>query len=259
MGRMTILPGTTGITLTNAPKITMTDWERQLANLPGLRHVIDPAKLDAVGNGRDRFSGARITSKTPAVTSKIASDPLFNNLPVFNLSASTGSLVLEPGTVTPSFTFMAVALIPAAARASSDGKNLMTVFDGATIYRENLRSTSGALRFYSDNSDATANTINEPLAPPADVAQIYAISYDATLKQSGLLYSNATLMNLFTHAINPSLQSDSRWAYGGGNGGVGWIGKIGMCLIFDRAMHGTTLLPFMMKAVALLKQQYALS
>ena len=43
MGLMTIVPGTTGIAPTNAPKIIMTDWERQICNLPGLRHVIDPA------------------------------------------------------------------------------------------------------------------------------------------------------------------------------------------------------------------------
>ena len=154
--------------------------------------------------------------------------------------------MVEPGTVTPSFTFMSVALITSAAREVGR-QNLMMVFDGATTYRQNLRSTFGSPRFYPDNSDAVVNTINEPFAQWADVAQINAASYHSVSKQSRSLYSNATILNLFTHAVNPSLKSSNRWAYGGRQRRVGWIGKIGIGLIFDRAMHSTTSLPFMMK------------
>lgn len=136
----------------------------------------------------------------------------------------------------------------------------MAVFDGNTNYRQSLCSANNReARFYPDNSDGTANTLIASLVPLADVAQIHPVSFDGNSKQSGLLYNNANKMNLFTHDIVPSIQVDSRWSYDDGSGDAGWIGKISLSLMFDCALHSAILLTLLMKPVALLKQQYALS
>ena len=44
----------------------MTDYEKEVANLPGLLHYIDPGTLDDQGAGRERFNGAIISPKGSA-------------------------------------------------------------------------------------------------------------------------------------------------------------------------------------------------
>ncbi|MBD9636075.1 hypothetical protein IB277_07180 [Ensifer sp. ENS07] len=260
MGRMSIIPGTAAISIPGAPKITMSDWERQIASIAGLRHVIDPAKLDADGNGRDRFSGATITSKNGAAATKIDTDAGFNNLPVIQLTENTGGLHLAPGTVTASCSFICVASIAAAARATTTSKNLLAAFDGAGVFQQSFRSASaGSLFFYGKNGDSVSNGISAANSPPADVAAVYGFSFDAETKQSAVLWQNAEVLNLVTHTLSPDITADLRWTYGGSASSFGWIGKLGMALIFDRAMHLPTMLPSFQSAVSLLKQHYALS
>lgn len=259
MGRMVIIPGTSALSIQNAPKITMTDWERQVANLPGLRHVVDPDKLKSDGSGRDRFSGAPITPKGVGVNAKIDADPGFNNLPVINVTANSGGLYIGPGGVTQSVSFLCVASITAAARASAATKGLMNTVSDANVYRHSLRVVSGAaLRFYSDNADTAYNVATTEYFPAGDVAGVWGFSYDAGSNQSALLYSDASLINLQTHLLEPSIAANDRYIYGGGGLTFGWIGKLGIGLFFDRAMHLPTMLPFFQQGVSLLKQKYGL-
>lgn len=258
MGRMTVIPGTAAVTITGAPKITMTDWERQVANLPGLRHVIDPAKLDSDGNGRDRFSGAMISSKDPAVANKVAADAGFNNLPVIELSANTGGLNLAPGTVTPSCSFLCVA-----SRSGAGTRGLLNVFNTAGVFKQSFRLSSGNnLLLLPDNADPTVNSIigsTPGNIPATGAAGVWGFSYDAETMQSAVLWQGANALNLVTHTLNPVLTDDCRWSYGGSTGNLGWIGKLGIGLIFDRAMHLPTTLPFFQLGVSLLREKYALS
>lgn len=259
MGRMTVIPGTSAITLSGAPKITMTDWERQIAALPGLRHVIDPAKLDSVGNGRDRFNGALITSKNPGVTTKAAANPLFNNLPTITFADKTGGLLLPKGTVTKSVSFIGAAMLAA---GNSGASNLLVSFID-TAYQCSFRMNDlTALRLYPDNSDAIVNSIASPYFPPAGTAGIWAFSFDVETLQSAVLFKNSSGQSQFqlrTHTVAPTSTELSRWAFGGSAGTLGWLGSMGMGLIFDRALHMPTLEPFFWKAIQLMKTKYAVS
>ncbi|RVK37616.1 hypothetical protein [Sinorhizobium meliloti] len=259
MGRMSVIPGTSAISIPGAPKITMTDFERSIANLPGLRHVIDPEKLDVNCAGRDRFSGAIIAAKNTAVMSRIASDATFNNLPVVQINDATGGLRLAPGTVTESLSFVSVAMITSAARAEAAGHGLLNVTNGAGTYKQSFRTqNAGSLYFYADNS-GNRSTITSANFPAGDQVGIWGFSYDAETKQSGVLYGGGESISLWTHDIGPTNDLNDRYNYGGSDGSLGWVGKLGMALIFERAMHLPTMLPFFQSAVSLLKGRYGLS
>ncbi|HCJ70631.1 hypothetical protein [Agrobacterium pusense] len=259
MGRMTVIPGTSAITLSGAPKITMTDWERQIAALPGLRHVIDPAKLDSVGNGRDRFNGALITSKNPGVTTKAEANAQFNNLPTITFADKTGGLLLPKGTVTKSVSFIAAALL---SPENSGSCNLLTSFI-ETAYQFSFRVNDlQTLRFYSDNSDTVSNTIVSPNFPAPGTAGIWAFSFDADTMQSANLFKNSSgqaQLLIRSHTVAPTATELSRWAFGGSAGTLGWLGSMGMGLIFDRALHMPTLEPFFWKAIQLMKTKYGIA
>lgn len=80
--------------------------------------------------------------------------------------------------------------------------------------------------------------------------------------QSANLFKNSSgqaQLLIRSHTVAPTASELSRWAFGGSAGTLGWLGSMGMGLIFDRALHMPTLEPFFWKAIQLMKTKYAVS
>ncbi|WP_157070216.1 hypothetical protein [Aureimonas frigidaquae] len=253
MGRIAVIPGTSGIVIPGAPLIQMSEFETRVARLPGLIHYVDPGKLDALGSGRDRMSGARVTSYRPSV-SRLATDAAFNGHPVLNFSAPDGDVRIAPGSVSRSFTWIIVATRPAA----SGTRNLMSTTHSGGFMSSLRYGGGGSVLGYFPLSSALGNTVSSGLPSVGDVS-IYGASYEYNTQQSALYLNSPTPVGLVTHTERPTVSPEMSWNIGGGGGvgpTLGYVGKIGAVLVFDRAMHLPNESPFMAEALSLLRARF---
>lgn len=259
MGRIAYLPGTTGVVIPGAPRILMTTAERTLARMPGLKHYIDPAKLDATGNGRDRFGGALITGRSATANAKIAAATNFNNLPVIEVAGAAGGLRLSPGSVSRSYTFLCVASISAAGIAAAVNKNLFLSMAASNDFRSVFNvNSSNVLSHKPLNSASGAVNVSPPVA---DKAAVWCASYDFDTQEIAVISENGatTLTAIGTGRPEPT----SAWYHEYGGGGAptnfAWQGRLGIAMIFDRALHRPLERPLLDNAIATLKQMYAIT
>lgn len=106
------VPGTTGLSIPNAPKIVVKDYEAKLAALPGLSFVIDP---DLFGPdtlvARDRIAGLDVNiGSTDRWT---ASSALLNDRPAFVLPSKTSTVGMAAGAQRATQTVIVVAALTA--------------------------------------------------------------------------------------------------------------------------------------------------
>ncbi|ANV24810.1 hypothetical protein [Agrobacterium pusense] len=259
MGRMTVIAGAPPVALANAPKIIMTGFEKEVANMPGLLHFVDPAWLASDASGRDRMSGAIVTPR--GVNTKNASDSNFNGQATIKATTAASGVYLPQGAVTPSYTAIVVSRLDPDRYDAAQQAYMFAITGPNNEFRANLRSLSSHGRTFDPGNGATTNTIANTSAPGRGVVGMWGVSFDFETKQSALLYNNGADYNLVNHSAAYTPVAGDRWNIGCllGAGNSGWVGDMAIAVIFDRAMHLPTNRPYLDRLTSLFRSKYGLS
>lgn len=256
MSRIVTVPGTNRMILPGAPVISNTAWEREVANLPGLVHVIDPSKLDARGRGRDRMSQSLLSEHAASANAKNAANVIFNNLPTITVNA-TGGIEIGAGSVGASYTFVCASLLSTGVRGTSTVKNLLVSAVGNS-FGASLRSQSGSLLYDAMTGGGTTQQIPAANTSLGGIAEIWSVSFDGGTKKS-MIGCNGILSAEGAHTTVYNPTTSSRWIYGGSAATTGgWVGDLGIALLFDRALHTSAMKPYYLRAIALLEEYYSI-
>lgn len=260
MGRMTVLSGAAGLSLPAAPKITMTEFEKAVANIPGLLHYIDPGRLKSNASGRDAMSGAMITSAgTNTIT---ASSPDFSNNPIVTTANGGSGISLAPGSVTRSYTVIAVGRLATARFDDPQYSNLFLSTTAENTFIGGLRVTpENRLGLMPQDGASTWNALSLALSPARGAKAIYCASLDYDTKQSAVAYNNGRAFQLGTHTTVYDPKATDRWSVARNpfSTASGFPGDMALVMIFDRALHMPTNRPYLDDLMTRLRTKFALT
>lgn len=259
MARMSIIPGSLGITLPAAPKILMNDVERYIANMPGLIHYVGPDRLSADGSGRDQFSGSILT---PQGTNSVSTENVaFNGRATLTTANGGSGISFSPGSVTRSYTVVTVARL-ATSRYDAPG------YSNLFLSNKAVGTLIGGLRITPENrvalmpldGSSTFNTLSVANSPARNQVAIYCASLDYESKQSALAYNNGLNFQLVTHTTVYDPITTDQWNFAKNpfSGSSGFPGDLGLTLVFDRALHLPTYRPFLDGLMQVLRTEYGL-
>lgn len=260
MGIISTIPGTKFAAPAGISIPSLSNFEREIASMPGLLHYIDPAKLDDHGNGRCRFTGAPIACYTPTLINKVVGSA-YNGRPVLRFTGTAGNLNIAAGTVTPSWTVVAVGALDAS-RYSGGKANLLSTRNAAN-YGMSFRSDDGNVMLVQPNMTVgVSQNASKALMPVSNTPGFWAASYNDVLKTSAIwLNSDAPLSIGQGYTQNSIVGPEMSWNIGGDGSltaDFAWVGDIAFMLIFDRALHGLSSQYYVKKLRELFTARFAL-
>lgn|GEM_PF-5914496 len=182
----------------------------------------------------------------------------FNNHPVLSIAAGTSGLRLPPGIMTPSYTFVTEALLDFNRYDAQTTWEIFGVLNGATTPVYLTYNTANGITV--NQGDGNKNVTGAANVLARGQLHIRAVSFDAEALTSVQTLKDGSLF-AFTHTSAYAPAVLDQWSIGSAadNAAIGFVGKMGISLISDRAMHGPTLLPFMAAAMNLVKTKYAVA
>jgi len=156
-----------------APRIDMTDTDLTALSIPGLKHVVAPRTFAAVAGGgitgKCRMTNQALVTKgsqTALLVRVVANKPA---LAISVTSAGQVGLALPEGSLTESYTILAMVNIGAAALAQSSPCNLISGFDAANTWVANPLRYNGAGGTPADGFSARGG---DTLSTYASVARV---------------------------------------------------------------------------------------
>lgn len=260
MGVLTTIPGSKYAAPAGLSVPAVSAFEKEIAAMPGLLHYIDPAKLDADGNGRCRLSGAPIVCYTPALVEKVTG-AAYSGRPVLRFTGTSANLNIAAGTVTRSWSVLAIGSLDASRYAAGKANLLST--RNAAGYGMSFRSDDGnGMKLVPNMSVALSQDIAESLMPASNYPGMWAASYDDDAKTSAVwLNSDAPVAVASGYSSASIVGPEMSWNIGGDGGltsDFAWVGDIAFMLIFDRALHNLNDRYFMQRLKALCTTQFSL-
>ena len=231
------------------PKVSNGLLDRILAGVANdqgislIKYDVNPAFLaPATGfsmYGVDRANGVPLQAARSAVT-KVAADAAFNGRPVIEFTAGSGDTINQSSDLRmeiqppDSFTVFVVASIAASLKTTPVTSRLIFFGEpGKTICSLSLLST-GTVSFGTSSSSAES-AIPVGNVPAANVAGVYAFTYDKVANMNGIYLNNATMIDNYTPPTPYAFSSATRIGFGGparASSAAGWLGKLGRADLF---------------------------
>ena len=225
------------------PKVSNNSLDRLLGGVANdlgvslIWHDVNPAFLalttDYSMYGVDRANGVPVQSIRSAVT-KVAADAAFNGRPVIEFTAGSGATAGQASDLRmeiqppDSFTVFVVASIAASLKAALATSRLIFVGEpGKTICA--LSFLSNGTMSFGTASSAAESAIPAVSVPAANVAGVYAFTYDKEANTNGIYLNSATLIDSSTPTTPYAFSSATRIGFGGPAGvnvAGGWLGKM---------------------------------
>ena len=165
------VPGTAGLTIPNAPKIVVKDYEAKLAVLPGLSFVIDPDLFDSeTFVATDRIAGVGVTRSAATTIDKTSI--LLGGRPAFVLPSATTLVTAAAGTQRATQT---VIIVTAPTTLTGEGYT----YNGPASLRRNNNSVQATAHPLYVTAPGVVTAVNTPmiLAYSADFASLELFCY----------------------------------------------------------------------------------
>lgn len=241
-------------------------------DLPGLLHYIDPATLPAtIDPGTEWAAGALVWRKETNVTTRVATEPVLNDLPGIDyggtVGGATGGLYLGKGSVKPTWGMIGVFAIDATLRAAiaSATANAVLLNAYSVGNRAGIKVTSAGFILYINATVSTAagNTLTLPFTalPAGGEPFVLAASVDDASKTLAIR-THATALSTKVAAINSAAYDPgSPWYLGGDlptNSG-GWLGKGGVAIFTESYLFAAETVDKTDAVIAALVERYAIS
>lgn len=223
------IPGTETLTIPDAPKIVVREYESRLAGLPGLTMLMDPATmtLTAPGVDADRVSGYRTRQfGTPDGVSKIAASTPLGGRPAIRLAARSSVIWQGGGQRGTQTVIAAVNLTATGYVVSLSGSFGIEVF-GTSALR--LSAPAGVAVPLS-NFAAPVNTrmiVGYSVVEATREVCVFARKAGSGLVTQTEIMPNPTMTDEIARNENPE----------SGRNGITQAGDWGMLAYFDRALH----------------------
>lgn len=277
--RSLIIPGAIPA-VSGGASLKLSTLDQQIANLPGLIHVLDPASLTARNvMARDRRSGAPMYWGTPGITKEASGGAAWGNQPVLAFADGANHVRMQPDTMPASYTVMFVASHTAVLNAA--GARTIKFFTtygtdtnatGEDAIYQWIKPNAGddvgmGIEFYSTFSGLTSNK-NGPISNfniGNNVPRIWCVSFDAETLTSRIYNQSSVNVPLSVksdHVLAGKANAGDFFTFGGSPYQEnGLIGNLGMCLVFDRDMAKpeNNAGVFLAQARSLLAQKYSIA
>jgi hypothetical protein len=199
-----------------------------LAAASGLTHVLDPAFYDpATGVALDLETAGTFTSANKVPVQAAAQ----NGQPLFNFAAGASNLGFDASfaKTEASFSFLAFISQVAADQSAAGYKTLFAYGTNSTSYIFAETPSSAVWSLFNAGGQAYPSVTISP------AARVLLVSYDSPNKQVQFRDTNDTVISTGTLLTDPLVGNP--WRIGGFGNAVGFQGKIGKAVIFNKALH----------------------